>query len=298
MSTNDESTSTSIVRTCAMLVLGKLHNSPAMQLLANETSRIIKSKLENETSSAAKTEIMAALDITKDLNPDKLAADLRFEVSVTGNQIDLKRHTDPSSLEILPSGDTVSILAQTGIPIEMLLATLGFETYEALPAHLVTTRITRCESTGNNLNAIQAMLGLLAESAGLGYYLSYVASMGGLLEFLRFGHARTGKVDFEASPAEIIDFLKTADIRAVLESTTVEAHGADMALFGVPDLPLEVLSHVGSNGYNKTSGAEVLIRALGLSGTGEVTGAQLLDRDIPEPVESSTGTTSNEGPND
>jgi hypothetical protein len=298
MSTNDESTSTSIVRTCAMLVLGKLHDSPATHLLANETSRIIKSQLENETSSDAKTEIMAALDITKDLNPDKLAADLRFEVSVTGNQIDLKRHTDSSSPEVLPSGDTVSILAQTGIPIEKLLAALGFETYEALPAHLVTPRITRCEATGNNLNVIQTMLGLLAESAGLGYYLSYVASMGGLLEFLRCGHAQTGKVDFEASPGEIIDFLKSADIRSMLESTTVEAYGADTVLFGVPDLPIEVLSHVGSNGYNKTSGAEELVRALGLSGAGEVTGAQLLDRDIPEPVESETGASTNEVPND
>lgn len=299
MSTQDENNSESIVRTCAMLVLDKLHHSPAMELLENETSRIIRDGLVGENTGDSKGEIMAALDIAKAMNPRKLAAELRFEVSMSKTQIDLKRHVDHSAEpESEPSGDTVSILVPPGIPVEPLLAAIGFETYEALPAHLVTPLISPCESSGNNLTVVQAILGMLGQSADLGYYLSYVASVGGILEFLRWGHARTGKADFEATPAEIVEFLQTIDIKAVLESITIEAHGNDMILFTVPDLPLEVLARAGSNELNRVHGAEELVQVLGLSGFGEVTGAQLLDRDIPAPCETPAEPTGSDEPND
>jgi hypothetical protein len=283
MTSQQEITLESITRTCAQLVLDNLHNSPARQFLEMETSQIIKKSLLGDQHADSTAQIIAALNIAQTLEPRKIASKMRYDVSLAENQIDLIRQKDTGSS--VGSGErhgaTVSIVAPPGIPIRPILATLGFETYETLPSHVVTPEISPRPSGAvahSSLHVIQGMLVLLGEAAGLNFYLAHVASLGGVQYFLRDGYERTRSVEFEPAPTQIIEFLKNVDIKATLESTTVEAHGNDVVLFSIPNLPMPVLGYLGTNGVNVVRNAEELVQALLLSGAGEVSGAQLIAR--------------------
>lgn len=278
MTVQYEITAHAIARTCARLVLDALPRTAAFHALELETAARIERSLERDTHEDVAAQIKAALHMSKVLLPRVIAAQVRFSVTRTADHLELTRqknigpHADHSN-----GPSIISVAAPDALPSADLLTALGFVTYESLPQHLVTPGIKPTATPRNDMHAIQGMLILMGQAAGLDFSLVQIASIGGLLEFWRQGYDRTGGVEFVASTSEILDFLDGIDIVDILRGTTVEAHDASVMLFSAADLPLPVLAFVGSRGYNKAVG-ESVVEALGLAGIGEISGERLLER--------------------
>lgn len=266
-----------VARTCAQLALANIPHTPALHFLELEMAAMITDSVGSQGPHQGRlAEIRCALLAAKTLGPLKVASKIRYEVKRDRRSIEFV-HQSPDGPGAAP--EIVSVMAPEGVELDAVLATLGFVTYEVLPSHLVTpatTTMTKDMSVGQ----IFGLLFLLGQAQGLDENLSRMAAMGGIQEFWRAGHARTGKVDFAAPPAEIFDFLGSVDMISILKDTAVEAHGHGAALFSVPDLPSQVLMHLGSNGYNIARDAGALVEALSLIDAGEVTGGDLLERAV------------------
>lgn len=272
--TISDDTLDSITTLCAQVALDGVGRAPASHALLLAASAKVREAVSAAGQDATRhASIHGALAAAKSLQPAHLAPQVRYELTRTAQGITLSRTASTSDDTALT---TLQLVTDAAYDLKAVLAVIGFETYELAPIHIVTPVVTPAKVRHHILRPLFELLDHIGQAAGLDEHLSRMAAMGGIQEFLRENHLRNPGSKDAASAHDVLDFLEHVDILSALSTTTVEALSPDVAMFSVPDLPLQVLMHVGTNELNIARSAEKLISALCGHTVGEISGAQLL----------------------
>lgn len=261
-----------IASLCAQIAMdgvGRLPASMALQIVA--TAKIENMVTSQGVGNGTAQQILACAAAAAKLQPDRLAPQAKYQLTSTNSGLHFKRlaaEIDPEFLRELE--------VRTTSTMEAALPSLGFETYEHFPAHVVTPITVVKKHPTRLLMHLLQLLDLMGARAGLNDDLARMAAMGAIQEFLREHYARTLDMKADLGSAEALSFVARVDLIEILKTTTVEPLASDVALFAVPDLPMPVLSHVGLHHLNVARKAERMLGELCGPEMIEVSGSSLL----------------------